>query len=139
MDGKCDPWCDGTMSESEAPEVNIGHGNIGGILRLLGLPGGEDGDIYGSLEPSEVVGFRRSILRALNRDLSGLVVEPYEKAGGHAGTVVTRDDDGTPRIQRMGAAVICFGNTDEQTERRLTALDKLAQYAQEKGYGISWA
>lgn len=139
VDGKCDPWCNGTMTTREAPEVNIGHGAIGGLVRLLGLPGGDTGDIYGSMDATEVADFRRAIFKALNKDRSSLVVEPYELKGGHAGTAIVKDEDGTPRIQRMGAGYISFGNTDEQTVRRLTDLDKLAQYAQEKGYGISWS
>lgn len=137
--GYCDPWCDGILRGREAPEVNIGFGAIGGLLRLLGLPGGDNGDLYGRLLAEDMADFRRRILKALNGNREACVVAPYEQAGGHAGTKVTRDADGTPRIQRMGCAVVNFGITDEQTVRRLTDLDKLAQYAQEKGYGISWS
>ena len=55
-----------------------------------------------------------------------------------AGTAVVVDDNGMQRIERRGPRVVSFGNTDEQTMRRLGNLTELAQYASEHGFEISW-
>lgn len=134
LGGKCDRFCTGTTEESSAPEVNFANGNAIGILALLGWTDSED-YLGGSCD---AVTMRRRIMRARNTDRSDLVVEPSETPGGHAGTQVIEGEDGLPTIQRMGASTISFGNTDEQTLRRLASLEALAIWAQENGLEISW-
>lgn len=133
--GKCDRFCTGTMEVSEAPEVNLSEGSAPGILALLGF--GPEDRSYGSCEVAE---FRRRIMLARNIDRSHLEVEPCDHPGGHAGVKVMTGEDGIPTIQRMGAMLVEFGNTDEQTMFRLNRLNRLAVWAQEHGHKeIIWA
>ena len=135
--GKCDRFCTGTTTESEAPEVNLSDGSTAGILSLLGLKGYEEDPSCGSCDTAT---FRRRIMLARNINRSHLEVEPCDHPGGHAGVQVVTREDGIPTIQRMGARFISFGNTDEQTLDRLARLDRLAQWAQERGHTeITWA
>ena len=128
---RCDPYCLGFTVESEAPEVNFANGNAAAILELLGYCSAPGGEV-----PDTAV-FRRRIVRARNIDRSHLEHEGYELPGGH-GVAVVRDEDGIDRIQPMGCRVVSFGNTDEQTLRRLEALDRLAAFAQEHKLEIVW-
>ena len=131
--GRCDRFCTGTMTETTAPEVNFANANAQAVLSLLGL----GGDLWGGCEADELGGFRQRILRARNSDRSDAVVVPSELEPGHAGTAVVTED-GMTRIERRGPRMVCFGNTDEQTLRRLTALDRLAAWAQKRDFAISW-
>lgn len=135
--GKCDRFCTGFENVSEAPEVNMGSGNAGAILSLLDIPSGaECGEPCG--EVVDIADFRRRIVRARNANRSHLEADYVELPGGHAGVAVIEDEDGLPRIQRMGARMISFGNTDDQTVRRLEALDRLATWAQANNQRITW-
>lgn len=133
--GHCDRFCNGVILESEAPEVNLANGNARNILDLMGY---DPSDLWGHLEPEEVASFRQRIVMACNQDRSHLEVEPSSIPGGWAGTKVVTDENGMPRIQRMGPAIINMGNTDERTLERLEALTRLAIYAQEHNLGLAW-
>jgi len=122
--GCCDPWCNGLEEMSEAPEPNFANGNTSGILHLLGL----STELWGEAPVSTI---RQGLLRAFNTDRSDLVCEPSDLPAGHAGTAITKDEDGLDRIERRGCQVICFGNTDEQTTRRLHNIQDLCQWAEE--------
>jgi len=131
--GCCTPWCDGTHMQTQSPEPNFGNGNARNLLALLGF---DANDLYGSCDAATM---RRAIMRALNSDRSSAVEEGYELAAGHAGTAVVTDANGMARIERRGPRVVSFGNTDEQTVRRLNRLADLAKYASENGFEISWS
>jgi hypothetical protein len=128
-DGMCDPWCEGTEEQTEAPEANFANGNARDILELLGL----GSELWGQAPTATV---RQGLLKARNGNRDHLTREPSRMEGGHAGTKVSHDETGMPRIQRMGATVIDGGNTDEQTVRRLDALEALCQWAQENGGSV---
>lgn len=128
---RCDPFCTGTTEASEAPEVNMGNGNAAAILSLLGFVPECGGEV------ADLADLRRRIMRARNADRSYLVVEPSETPGGDAGVQIIEDGN-VLRIQRMGARTISFGNTDEQTLRRLEALDRLAAWAQINHLQVTW-
>lgn len=136
--GCCDPWCPGVDRVPVAPIANFAEANAAGIIRLLGLPCEDPRDLYGEVPVADL---RQRILRARNVDRSGFTSEAYYLPGGHAGTaVVTDEETGLPRIQRMGAAVFNGGCSDEQILRRLGQLETLAQWAQDNGYTtITWA
>jgi hypothetical protein len=132
--GRCDAYCTGSTDESRAPEVNLSSVNAQDILGLLGWNTRED--VWGgSCSGGEM---RQRIFKARNADRKDLVKDGYELGPGHAGTAVVKDEDGMTRIERRGPRVISFGNTDEQTLRRLASLEALAVYAQEHGFEISW-
>ena len=130
--GCCTPWCDGTHMQTQSPEPNFGNGNARNVLRLLGL---DTDELYGSCDAATML---RAIMKARNSDRSSAVEAPFELEPGHAGTAVVVDDNGMQRIERRGPRVVSFGNTDEQTMRRLGNLTELAQYASEHGFEISW-
>jgi len=125
----CSPWCDGTETESVAPEPNFSNSNAYNVLDLLGFSG-----IYGSTDGATL---RQRILKARNIDRSELVEAPYSEPGGHAGVQVTHEGN-VAHMQRMGAATISFGNTDEQTLRRLAQLEELAIWAADHDLEITW-
>ena len=132
-EGCCDRFCTGTTSESTGPEVNIGQANARGILGLLGFTY-EDGDMYGHCDGGEL---RQRIFRARNSDRSAALRDYKYLPGGHAGVQVVHAGN-VSHVQRMGAATIMCGNTDERTLARLDVLEVLATWAQENGYQISW-
>jgi len=134
--GCCNPWCPGTVSTSTAPEVNLSNINAAGMLRLLHLPT-DNGIMWGSLDCAHLPALRASIMRALNRDRSHLVVNASSTPAGSAG-VRTEVEGNVVRLVRLGPAVHNCGNTDEQTVRRLRDLDALATWAQVRGLGLSW-
>ena len=129
--GHCSPWCDGTEEVSEAPEANFANGNARSLLNLLGF---DSEDLCGSADGATL---RQRIFKARNADRSSLVEAPYHQKGGHAGVEVTHEGN-VARVQRMGAAVAYFGNTDEQTLRRLANLESIAVWAQDRNLEISW-
>ena len=118
VDGKCDKYCTGMQTEYTSPLVNLSGYNAAHIQRLLGLPRDE----YGSLPVSEVPDVLRRILRVLNvdQDRAGLVEDSGEERGA------------------LGARMVSFGNTDEDTTRRLTSMRTLLIYAVEHGFDVAW-
>ena len=121
--GRCDQWCTGFFTQSEAPESYLTNENAADMLALLGIPQ-EPGDLYGRLVPEELPGHLQKIMVALNRGegtRSHLVSEASSEVGPH------------------GCTVHNMGNTDEQTIRRLTDLQTLFMYAAQNGYEVSWS
>lgn len=124
-DGSCmdpsyeQPWCDFSVGSA--------------LLALLALPPEQDGTV----PAKEVPAVLRRILRALNvdADRAHLVEDGYD-GPAHEPHVV-EDEDGLPRIS-SGCHVISGGNTDEQTVRRLTQLQKLFVYAADHGFSVRW-
>jgi len=108
--------------EEDAPDINFSNTNARDILTLIG----EDvanGDIWGSWTPDRMPRVRRAIIRAraVESARSHLTVEPRES---HVGS--------------GGCRVIDCGNTDDQTLRRLNALEKVIIYAQRHGLDVHW-
>lgn len=132
--GKCDRFCTGFEEVSAAPEVNLGSENARAILGLLGFDA-SDCEMSGSCDGATL---RQRVFLALNQDLSKALREDVDLEGGHAGVAVVEDDDGMTRIQRMGARYIGFGNTTDQTVRRLRQLEALAVWAQDHKMTITW-
>lgn len=131
--GYCDPWCPGTVQESEAPEANMASANAESILTLLGIPYGQG---YGEVEVADL---RQRILKARNQPKArdAFTFQPYVQKGGHAGFVVAPDEEtGIPRLQRRGAGYVNGGCSDEQLMRRLGDLSTLAQWAQDNGHSV---
>lgn len=123
----CDPWCKGEEVTSTLPEVNWSSANARGVMDLLGLDP-ESGD----LSPEEIPAVLRAIMGAKNRDAA------------RAGLVVPASDERAParvvggdRIE-PGCRIIGFGNTDEDTLRRLDAFQGLLIQALEGNYSVSW-
>ena len=125
----------------DLPEVNFANVNARGVLDLLGI---HDEYPCGQVEHDDLAVLRRRIVTVLNLPAARrhLVEEPYELEPGHAGVVVVSGvgapDGGVPRIERRGCRAVYFGNTDQQTVRRLRALDEVVRWAQEHGVGVSW-
>lgn len=138
--GYCDPWCNGTTIDPHGHWVNLAEANAASMLRLLGVRCDSASDLYGQIEAGDL---RQRIFLARNQPAAreAHTFEGYEVAGGHAGTkVVTDEETGLARIQRMGAGYISGGCSDEQIVRRLGQLDDLAKWAQDNGYTtITWA
>lgn len=116
---------------SEGPEVNVTGGNALNILRLLGQTAEE----WGGWKVEEMPAVRRAILlaKAQDKDREALVREASESQG----TKIGKNDQGVTEIQRT-CKVIDFGNTDEQTLRRLDNLEALLVYAQANQMEINW-
>lgn len=131
----CDPYCSGTSRESEAPEVNFANGNAMDLCRLLNL----STECWGEVSAEELPALQRRLIQALNVDShrSHLVIDGYELEPGHAGTAIVHED-GLARIERRGPRVVSFGNTDDQTIRRLSALQTLVTFATENNFPITW-
>jgi len=132
---RCDPWCSGEVRAwPEDCEVNFANGNARGVLGLLGLP---TDDLLGSVEADEIPAILQRILVASNRRdaRAHLDTDPEDSRG--ATRVETDPETGLPRIT-TGPRVIGFGNTDEDTLRRLSALRTLFVKAREHGSGVSW-
>ena len=129
--GKCDRFCTGFEEASEAPEANFGNTTTVGLLGLLGF---DSSNLFGSCDGATL---RQRLFRARNSSRSHLVENAYDHAGGDAGVRVSHEGN-VARVERMGARVVSFGNTDEETLRRLTYLEALAVYAQDNGFEISW-
>jgi len=128
------PRCDGTMDESTAPEVNFSNGNAANVLRLLGLYNPEGP--WGALTVEEIPAVLQRCMVVLSRGSERThLIESAHEEGGQRRMVV--NDDGMPEI-RTGCRVIHCGNTDEQTTRRITAVQTLLAWAHERGFGISW-
>lgn len=130
-EGRCCASCSGTEVHP-VHQVNFSNHNAKAVLGLLGFKG--DARIMGSLSCKEIPALRRKVVEAMNGDLSDLTEEPYRIPGGWAGTRIEQGG-----IQRMGAEVVFFGNTDEDTLRRLTLIDGLLSAAQKLGLGVSWS
>lgn len=133
-EGRCDQWCDGTVEESVAPEVNLSNHNAGNILHLLGLfdPEGP----WGSLSVEEIPAVLQRCMVVLARETrrAHLVEDTFEE-GGQRRLVV--NEEGLPEIQ-TGCRVIHCGNTDEDTVRRIEALRDLLAWAHEHGLRVCW-
>ena len=129
--GHCSPWCDGTEEKSDSPEANFSNARARDVLGLLGF---DTEDLCGSTDGTTL---RQRIFKARNVDRSGLVEAPYSKPSGHAGFRLLKEGN-LFKVERMGARVTSFGNTDEQTCRRLDNLERIAIWAQDKGFEISW-
>jgi hypothetical protein len=122
--------------DSESPEVNLANQNAQACLTILGVDTKGEETPYGSWSVSDIPVIRRNIVRLQNSETkrSNATWERQESKG----TVrVTQDDDGFFHINR-GCRMINLGSSDEQVVRRLGSLDTLLNYAQEKGYGVSW-
>lgn len=119
VDGKCDAYCTGVQTEYNGPQVNLSGYNTVIVLRMLGLPDEE----YGSIPAAEVPDALRRVLRALNVDRvrAPAIEEPSEERGA------------------LGCRAVGFGNTDEDTVRRLTALQTLFVYAADNGFEVVWS
>jgi len=126
--GCCDDWCDGTSEKTTSPTPNFSNVNARAILALLGM---DSSDLCGSCDGATL---RQRILTARGSDRSSALRDGRELQPGHLGAGVV---DGA--IVRRGCRVIEGGNTDEQTMRRLAALESLAIFAQGNGWTISWA
>ena len=135
-EGRCDKWCEGFTRESVAPTCNFANASIRALAPLLGI---DAHDLCGDIEHIHLGSFRQRILLAKNSATTRqpLVQAGYEIEGGHAGMAVV-NVNGIPTFQKMGAHVVNFGNTDDQTIGRLNALDRLASWAQDNGFGLSW-
>lgn len=127
----CDEYCDGSLTQSMAPEVNLANANARAILELLGFDGNKP---WGECDAATM---RQRMFRARNNDRSSALREPGFLPGGHAGVRVVTEGN-VVRMERMGCAVVLQGNTDESTLRRLNDLEKLALWAQEHNYRILW-
>lgn len=120
-DGKDDLCfdCYGTGTARSEPGVNLSNLNAGGLLRLLGLYGGE---LYGSLKVTEIPPVLRTILVTYNTvTLRAHLVEPASVERGS-----------------QGARVIEQGNADAQTLRRLARIRELLVWAIEHDHAVSW-
>lgn len=119
VDGKCDPYCTGFQTEYNGPQVNLSGYNTVLVLRMLDLPSEE----YGSIPAAEVPKVLRRVIRALNvsRAREHTVEEAFEERGA------------------LGARMVSFGNTDEDTVRRLTSMQTLLVYAADNGYEVVWS
>ena len=113
----CDPYCNGSYLEGEAPEVNFSNYNARGVLSLLGLS-----NLYGELPPEDLSEILRRI-DIINTNCEWrerLVEEPRTEIG------------------ERGARVFYGGNTDAQTLRRIAELRKVFEYAAQHGTRVSW-
>lgn len=121
--GRCDDHCTGFTDESEAPECNFANDNARGVLSLLGLYQYGEDDLYGSLKPDQLGTYLQKLMVLLNVDKKrvDLIESPWE--------------DQTPGQCR----IISAGNTDEQTVRRLTALQDLFLYASQNQFEVTWS
>lgn len=119
VDGKCDRYCTGTQTEYLGPQVNLSGYNTSSILRMLDLPDEE----YGSIPATEVPEVLRRVIRALNvtSKRAHTVEEAFEERGA------------------LGARMVSFGNTDEDTVRRLTSMQNLLVYAADNGFEVVWS
>lgn len=125
-DEKCDPYCEGTEDSPSCPEVNFANANARALLTLLGFDFDPE-DPYGSCSGAVM---RQRILLARNRDRSiALRSSSYTPPPLHLVSNQTQ----------LGASIYIQGSTDADTLRRLNSLEKLAIYAQEHDFEISWA
>jgi len=115
----CDRFCPGTRKHSEAPEFDVAESNGFDLLHLVEV----DPYLY-VLRVDQLAAVQQRLFVIINshRRRSHLV-RPVEDCGG-AGTGAAR--------------MITCGNTDEQTLRRLTSLQRLIAYAQKRGYSVEW-
>lgn len=133
-EGRCDQWCDGTVEESVAPEVNFTNDNTRDILRLLSIHNPEG--LWGSLTSAEIPAVLQRILVAAAKESSRAhLVESTWEEGGERRIAV--NDDGIPEIT-TGCRVIHCGNSDEQTVHRLESLRELLVWAHEHKMKVAW-
>jgi len=118
VDGKCDRYCTGFQTEYHSPLVSLSGYNTAVILGMLGLPVEE----YGSIPVAEVPEVLRRVIRALNveRVRAPAIEEPFEERGA------------------LGCRAVGFGNTDEDTVRRLTSMQTLLVFAAKNGFEVVW-
>lgn len=121
--------------------VNFANTNAINLGRLLEIPGlcESEPDFCGTIPASMVGTLRQRIMLAKNSptNRAHLVDEPSETPGGWAGVRLEKVDN-VVTIVRMGPKIINCGNTDEQTIRRLEALDKVLAWAQINNDSIEW-
>jgi hypothetical protein len=129
---RCGYCADGldVIDTSEAPRANFAEANAHNLLVLLGEVPTQG--VYGSWTLDQMPIIRRAIMRAKAGSRSHLIREASES---YAVRVVNGGD--VPTIER-GCSVIDCGNTDEQTMRRLSDLEKVVVYAQEHGWEVHW-
>jgi hypothetical protein len=116
---RCDPYCTGFQTEYNGPQVNLSGYNTAQVLRMLDIPAEE----YGSIPAAEVPEVLRRVIRALNvtRVREHTIEEAFEERGA------------------LGCRAVGFGNTDEDTVRRLTSLQTLLVYAADHGFEVVWS
>ena len=105
---------------SDAPELNLGNGNAVALLGMLALPTTEWGDVEASVVPM----VRKTLADALNLRRVRAPLDSEATDVGGPGTGQCR--------------VVSFGNTDDQTMRRLMDLDGVLAWAEENQSGVSW-
>lgn len=112
-------WCPGAP---EAPEFNLANVNACNLLRLVGID--PDPDYYGEIKIDKLSTIQQCITLALNseRRRSRLIESPNTFGGAGSGH----------------CRVIYYGNTDDQTLRRLQQLRGLVSYAQKHRHQITW-
>jgi len=116
-----DPWCTGSIREPGVPTCNFANGNATALLRLIGVKSpGPCGEITGALVPEiqrGVIAARNSRKRRLPHD-----ADAYDVGGPGTGH----------------CRVISFGNTDDQTMRRLDYFQEFLDYCKAQGCGFYW-
>lgn len=131
-DIRCDHLCEGTMTEPEAPEVNMGNATAHSLFRLLQMP-------WSSVGSADISTLLQRTMVALNSDRSSEVVAPSSLEGGHMGTQIVMEG-GMPTVRRMGAAMFNVGMSDERLVHQLRNLRTLAVWASENGSNtVIWA
>ena len=119
-DAKCSPICSGTQNVSEGPSCNFSNMNALMVLELMGI----EPDYCGGLDLDALHAVQQKLLVTMNKQSarSWTVMRPTDEGGEGTGT----------------ARMIYQGNTDEQTVRRLVAVQNVITWAQKNGLGISW-
>jgi len=133
--GYCD---DGWLDErtTDCPEVNWSNQNAGDVLRLLGLYNPEG--LWGEMAVAEIPAVLQRILLVSNKASSRQHLVRETTDTQNVRTRIAVGDDGLPTITTTGPRVIDFGNTDDQTLRRLGQLRTLLVWAEEHGFDVSW-
>jgi len=116
----CDNFCDGTVKQSRAPEINLGNSNAATLLSAIGEFTVED--LYGTWNVDDLPRIQRAITKALNVDdrVAAMTSETVESRGA------------------LGCRMISMGYTDEQVRDRLERFQTLVAYAAHNKLSIHW-
>ena len=118
----CESWCNGTMWESEAPDMAMPYSKATPLINTAGIQWLDGSCAY--LDPAEMPKVLGNLLKAIN----------LEKSRAH---LEVRDDEVV--VGARGATIIRCGDSDERWLERLKDLQKLVLYCHERNLSISMA
>jgi hypothetical protein len=123
-------------SDESIPSLNYANVSARGLLKIMGL---DSEYLCGSLENAEIPAVLQRLLLAINEPeaRAHTITAPSDRRAFQHPRLVEDENTGLTTITR-GCRVISFGNTDDQTLRRLYEIRDLFVRAHTSGSDVHW-